>query len=105
MDSHFPQYISSILEGLFNDKSHAGDMCTRLFSQIDNTQCRITEGQEVVDKQDTVVRSQEIIADTNRIIPVFRKRMDNGRQHVLHRLWFLFLDKDNRKLHDISHHK
>ena len=51
-----------------------------------------------------IVCRQEVITDTNRIITVFRKRMDYRTQHVLHRLRLLLLYKYDRQLQNISHH-
>lgn len=51
-----------------------------------------------------ILRSQEVIADTYRIVTILREGMDHGREHVLHRLRFLLLYEDHRQLHDITYH-
>jgi len=100
----FVQHIASLLESFFDDKAHSFQLGARLFHQVEHAHCGIAIRQKVVNKEDTVIGSQKVVTDTHRVIAVFRKRMDNGRQHILHCLRLFFLDKNDRQMHDVPHH-
>ena len=93
-----------MLESLLDDEAHRLDLGTSLLAEIHHTLGCVTIGEEVVDENHVVLRSQIAVAHTNRIVTILGKRVNHRGNHTLHRLRLLFLDEDNRKIGQVTHH-
>ena len=104
VDACRTQFVASVLEGLFDDESHAYQFGTGLLHQVDDTLSSVSVGQEVVDEQHLVARAEEVAADADVIRALLGEGENRGGQHVLHRAGFLLLGEDDGQFEQIAHH-
>ena len=57
-----------------------------------------------IDEDHMILWSQIAVAHANRIVTILGKRVNHRGNHTLHRLRLLFLDEDNRKIGQVTHH-
>ena len=98
------QHLTTFLELLLNDESHAYQRRTCLMAKVQHSQSRITVSQEVINKQHTVFRCQVLTTDIERIILVFGKRVYHRCQVGTHRRRHLLLGEHHGQFHHIAQH-
>ena len=98
------QHLTALLELLLDDESHTYQRCASLVAKVQHTQSRVTESQEVINKQHTVFRCQVLATNIERKILVFSKRVHHRRQVRAHRRRFQFLGEHHRQLHHVAQH-
>lgn len=99
----FVHDLASALEGFLDDEAHTLNGRSALFAEIHHALGCVSKSQEVVNKQNMVVRTEEVAADAHRIVAVLGERVNHGSQHVLHSLGLFLLDEHHGQMHQIAH--
>ena len=104
MNSLCAEFVASLLKGFFYQKAHSFQRSACLLHQIQNAERGVAIGQEVIDKEYSILRAEEFAAHAYGVVLSFGEGMDGGAEHVLHGAGFLFLGKNHRDFQQVTYH-
>ena len=91
------------MESFLNHEAEACNFAASLVCQLDDALGGVASRQEVVDYQNAVVGLEKFLTCADGDINVFGEGVHHGRKHVLHRGWFLLLDKHHWAVSGYAH--
>ena len=104
MYASVPQDAAALLESLFDNESHAGELRPGLIDQFYRSQCGVAVGQEIVDEQYAVAGGEEITAQADVVFAFLGKGKDPRRKHMFHRFGlFLFGENHGQVQQETDH--